>query len=172
VVLVAEGRGSTSQRPSVGGGDRRNWDRTLLSDCHLAHGGHTDAYGRMWWDKPASGLTTRCLSYSNGRFGHPEQGRAISLPEAALIQTFPQSFRFEGSLTSRGRQVGNAVPPVMAKRIVASATELSLRDPVPGKEVPSDVRNRPTNTLVSLIVLYPRYVVSAGRGTAMDPGRG
>ncbi|WP_082282070.1 DNA cytosine methyltransferase [Mycobacterium colombiense] len=104
-------------RATPEGGDRRNWDRNLLSDCHLAHGGHTDAYGRMWWDKPASGLTTRCLSYSNGRFGHPEQDRAISLREAALIQTFPQSFRFEGSLTSRGRQVGNAVPPLMAKRI-------------------------------------------------------
>jgi DNA (cytosine-5)-methyltransferase 1 len=105
-------------RATPEGGDRRDWDRTLLSDCHLVHGGHTDAYGRMWWDRPASGLTTRCLSYSNGRFGHPEQDRAISLREAALIQTFPSSFRFEGSLTSKGRQVGNAVPPLMAKRIV------------------------------------------------------
>lgn len=99
------------------GGDRRDWDRNLLSDCHLVHGGHTDAYGRMWWDRPASGLTTRCLSYSNGRFGHPEQDRAISLREAALIQTFPSGFRFSGSLTSRGRQVGNAVPPLMARKI-------------------------------------------------------
>lgn len=107
-------------RATPEGGDRRDWDRTLLSDCHLVHGGHTDAYGRMWWDRPASGLTTRCLSYSNGRFGHPEQDRAISLREAALIQTFPPSFRFSGSLTSRGRQVGNAVPPLMAKRIAQS----------------------------------------------------
>ena len=99
------------------GGDRRNWDPTLLAECHLVHGGHTDAYGRMWWDRPATGLTTRCLSYSNGRFGHPEQDRAISLREAALIQTFPRSFAFKGSLTSKGRQVGNAVPPVMARRI-------------------------------------------------------
>jgi len=107
-------------RATPEGGDRRDWDRTLLSDCHLVHGGHTDAYGRMWWDRPASGLTTRCLSYSNGRFGHPEQDRAISLREAALIQTFPASFRFKGSLTSRGRQVGNAVPPLLAKRIAQS----------------------------------------------------
>lgn len=104
-------------RATPEGGDRRNWDRSLMSECHLDHGGHTDAYGRMWWDRPASGLTTRCLSYSNGRFGHPEQDRAISLREAALIQTFPSSFRFQGSLTSKGRQVGNAVPPLMARRI-------------------------------------------------------
>jgi DNA (cytosine-5)-methyltransferase 1 len=105
-------------RATPEGGDRRDWDRTLLPECHLVHGGHTDAYGRMWWDRPASGLTTRCLSYSNGRFGHPEQDRAISLREAALIQTFPPSFRFKGSLTSKGRQVGNAVPPLMARQIV------------------------------------------------------
>lgn len=104
-------------RATPEGGDRRDWDEALLSQCHRAHGGHTDAYGRMWWDRPATGLTTRCLSYSNGRFGHPEQDRAISLREAALIQTFPGSFRFSGSLTSRGRQVGNAVPPLMARRI-------------------------------------------------------
>ncbi|MCZ4625329.1 MULTISPECIES: DNA cytosine methyltransferase [Rhodococcus] len=99
------------------GGDRRDWDSSLVPDCHVVHGGHTDAYGRMWWDRPATGLTTRCLSYSNGRFGHPEQDRAISLREAACLQTFSRRFRFEGSLTSRGRQVGNAVPPLMARRI-------------------------------------------------------
>jgi DNA (cytosine-5)-methyltransferase 1 len=104
-------------RATPEGGDRRDWERNLLPDCHLVHGGHTDAYGRMWWDRPASGLTTRCLSYSNGRFGHPEQDRAISLREAALIQTFPPNFRFNGSLTSKGRQVGNAVPPMMARKI-------------------------------------------------------
>jgi DNA (cytosine-5)-methyltransferase 1 len=107
----------TRIRATPEGGDRRNWDQSLVSDCHLVHGGHTDAYGRMWWDRPASGLTTRCLSYSNGRFGHPEQDRAVSLREAALLQTFPSSFRFKGSLTSRGRQVGNAVPPLMARKI-------------------------------------------------------
>lgn len=100
------------------GGDRRDWtDETLSLACHSTHGGHTDVYGRMWWDRPASGLTTRCLSYSNGRFGHPDQNRAISLREASNIQTFPPNFRFSGSLTSRARQVGNAVPPLMAQRI-------------------------------------------------------
>ncbi|MEV4129839.1 DNA cytosine methyltransferase [Nocardia sp. NPDC049707] len=107
----------TRIRATPEGGDRRNWSKDLVLPCHTEHGGHTDTYGRMWWDRPASGLTTRCISYSNGRFGHPEQHRAISLREAACLQTFPRDFRFSGTLTSKARQVGNAVPPLMARRI-------------------------------------------------------
>ena len=69
----------------------------------------------MSWDQPASGLTTRCISYSNGRFGHPEQDRAISIREAACLQTFPRDFLFEGGLNSMARQIGNAVPVRLAK---------------------------------------------------------
>ena len=79
-----------------------------------------DVYGRLAFDKPASGLTTRCISYSNGRFGHPVQDRAISVREAACLQTFPRSFRFLGSLNSKARQIGNAVPPLLAERIALS----------------------------------------------------
>lgn len=99
------------------GGDRRNWDSSLVPNCHRGYSGHSDSYGRMWWDKPASGLTTKCLSYSNGRFGHPTQDRGISLREAACLQTFPRDYSFSGPLTSRARQVGNAVPPLLAQRI-------------------------------------------------------
>ena len=60
--------------------------------------GYSDVYGRMPWDAPTSALTTRCISYSNGRFGHPSQDRAISAREAACLQTFPRSFKFSGSL--------------------------------------------------------------------------
>lgn len=104
-------------RSTQPGGGREQWPEHLLADCHRKHQGHSDTYGRMSWDRPASGLTTRCLSYSNGRFGHPEQDRAISAREAALLQTFPPEFRFEGSLLSKGVQIGNAVPPAMAQRI-------------------------------------------------------
>jgi DNA (cytosine-5)-methyltransferase 1 len=99
------------------GGDRRDWPAYLKSGCHKKYKGHTDVYGRMRWDAPASTLTTRCISYSNGRFGHPEQDRAISVREAARLQTFPDSFIFTGSVTSCARQVGNAVPPLMAQKI-------------------------------------------------------
>ncbi len=104
------------------GGSRADWPATLQLECHTrkhdnggTHSGHTDVYGRMIWDRPASGLTTRCISLSNGRFGHPEQDRAISVREAARIQGFPDSFVFSGSLNSMARQIGNAVPVELAE---------------------------------------------------------
>lgn len=102
------------------GGDRRDWPKKMMAGCHVNYKGHTDVYGRMKWDAPASTLTTRCISYSNGRFGHPEQDRAISVREAARLQTFPDSFIFYGSLISCAKQVGNAVPPLMAQKICES----------------------------------------------------
>ena len=96
------------------GGGNRDWPEDLQLTCHQGATGYSDVYGRMSWDRPASGLTTRCISYSNGRFGHPEQDRAISVREAACLQTFPMEFRFSGSLNSRARQIGNAVPVRLA----------------------------------------------------------
>lgn len=97
------------------GGDRRHWPTQLLLKCHKDYIGHSDVYGRMKWNTPASGLTTRCVSYSNGRFGHPEQNRAISVREAACLQTFPEDFVFLGNLNSMARQIGNAVPVDVAR---------------------------------------------------------
>lgn len=103
------------------GGGRNNWPRHLWPECYTrtnengeAHSGHTDCYGRLWWDKPATGLTTRCISYSNGRFGHPEQDRALSVREAARLQGFDDEFEFTGNLNSMARQIGNAVPVDLA----------------------------------------------------------
>jgi DNA (cytosine-5)-methyltransferase 1 len=102
---------------TIEGGGREGWPSELLLNCHKNYSGHSDVYGRLSWNKPAVGLTTKCISYSNGRFGHPDQMRGISIREAAALQTFPYSYRFFGSLQSRARQVGNAVPPLMAKNI-------------------------------------------------------
>lgn len=102
------------------GGGRGDWPKHLVLQCHEGHRGHSDVYGRLSWNRPAAAMTTRCISYSNGRFGHPAQPRAISLREAACLQTFPRSYQFAGTLTSKARQVGNAVPPLMAERIGAS----------------------------------------------------
>jgi len=104
-------------RATPEGGGRDSWPAELLLDCHSRHKGHSDVYGRLAWDRPASAMTTRCLSYSNGRFGHPSEDRAISVREAACLQTFPRDFRFAGNITSRGRQIGNAVPPVLSRAI-------------------------------------------------------
>ncbi|MCY3838979.1 MAG: DNA cytosine methyltransferase [Gammaproteobacteria bacterium] len=97
------------------GGSHRDWPEALKLDCHKDFSGYSDVYGRMSWDAPASGLTTRCISYSNGRFGHPDQDRAISIREAACLQTFPDEFAFEGALNSMARQIGNAVPVRLAE---------------------------------------------------------
>ena len=100
---------------------RRDWPESLLPKCYTLkengkrYNGHSDCYTRLAWDEPAPGLTTRCISYSNGRFGHPKQDRAISVREAARLQGFPDSFEFTGSLASMARQIGNAVPVPVAK---------------------------------------------------------
>ena len=78
--------------------------------------GFTDVYGRLRWSAPAPALTTRCISYSNGRFGHPCQDRAISVREAASLQTLPLDFVLTGNLSAQARQVGNAVPALLAQR--------------------------------------------------------
>jgi DNA (cytosine-5)-methyltransferase 1 len=106
----------TRIRATPPGGGRLDWPEELRLECHIGeYHGHTDVYGRMHKDRPASGLTTRCISLSNGRFGHPEQDRAVSVREAASIQTFDDDFIFFGSLNSMARQIGNAVPVTLAR---------------------------------------------------------
>lgn len=110
------------------GQDRRSWDDSLKLQCHKNHKGHTDVYGRLSWDKPSVTLTTKCISLSNGRFGHPEQNRALSVREAAALQTFDDSFIFCGNLGSTAKQVGNAVPvdfaKILGKQIIEDALKL------------------------------------------------
>jgi len=99
------------------GGTWREWTGGLVADCHKAKTGETYAgvYGRMVWDLPGPTVTTQCHGFGNGRFGHPEQDRAISLREAALLQTFPRCYRFAATdepitFHHLGRLIGNAVP--------------------------------------------------------------
>lgn len=74
-----------------------------------------DSYGRMEWDRPSPTITTRCISFSNGRFGHPQYDRAITVREAARLQGFPDEYVFDGGVKETARQVGNAVPPPLAQ---------------------------------------------------------
>ena len=107
--------------PSDGGG-RLDWkDKELQVDCYTRHSGHTDVYGRMYWDKPSPTITTRFVSISNGRYGHPEQDRALSLREGATLQSFPEDYIFYSeSQGTIAKMIGNAVPPLLAKAIVES----------------------------------------------------
>lgn len=100
------------------GGDRRSWPENLVLDCHRdGYHGHTDVYGRMSWDAPAPTLTGKCNSISNGRYGHPVQDRAISLREAASLQTFRDDYVFYGSNLHVAIQIGNAVPVRLAQAL-------------------------------------------------------
>ena len=77
-----------------------------------------DTFGRLWWEKPAPTITTKFFSISNGRFAHPEENRALSMREGAVLQSFPREYIFRGkSRQDIARLIGNAVPPVYAKQI-------------------------------------------------------
>src|ERR1017187_138432 len=89
----------------------------LVADCHKEKSGKTypSVYGRMEWDKPSPTITTQFYGFGNGRFGHPEQDRAISLREGAILQSFPENYKFvkpkgEYAFKTIGRMIGNAVP--------------------------------------------------------------
>lgn len=99
-------------------------DPDLVSPCHQRSTGasYKNVYGRMEWDKPSPTLTTGCFSFGRGRFGHPEQDRAISLREAALLQSFPARYAFTAPgdpvwFARVGRHIGNAVPVGLAAAI-------------------------------------------------------
>ena len=79
--------------------------------------GSTDVFGRMEWDKPAPTIRTEFFKPEKGRYLHPTAHRPITLREAARLQTFPDSFRFVGSNVQVAKQIGNAVPVVLAARI-------------------------------------------------------
>lgn len=99
------------------GGSRTSWPQNLWLECHKRHGGHKDVYGRMKWDDPSPTLTCRCNSISNGRFGHPQQNRAISLREAACLQSFDSDYIFYGMSDPIAAQIGNAIPPKLSRKL-------------------------------------------------------
>lgn len=79
--------------------------------------GGTDLMGRLWWDRPSVTIRTEFFKPEKGRYLHPDQNRPITHREAARIQSFPDSFKFRGSKVEIARQIGNAVPPLMAEAI-------------------------------------------------------
>lgn len=109
------------QRTSKDGGTRLDWkdDPGLQLKCYINKDDtFPDVYGRMHWDLPAPTITTKFHSISNGRFGHPEQDRALSIREGALLQSFSVSYKFYGeTIAIIARMIGNAVPPNLAKAI-------------------------------------------------------
>ena len=112
----------------------RSWPKELVLDCFKKPSGKTycSVYGRMKWDEPAPTMTTHCTGLGNGRFGHPEQDRAITLREAALFQTFPKRYKFYESFDKINpsticKQIGNAVPPKLG-RVIAKSIKQHLKE--------------------------------------------
>lgn len=121
-------------RASKPGGTWRDWPVELRADCHRRPSGKTypGVYARMSWDTPSPTLTTQCYGFGNGRFGHPEQDRALTLREAAVLQSFPKEYEFlppgeKPSFTEVGRWIGNAVPVKLASAIGSAIATSKLK---------------------------------------------
>lgn len=111
-------------RHSKPGGTWRDWPKELVAECHRKASGKTypGVYARMKWDEPAPTMTTQFFGFGNGRFGHPEQDRAITLREGAIFQGFPADYEFVSPgapihMKTLGRMIGNAVPVTLAEAI-------------------------------------------------------
>lgn len=109
------------------GGDRMGFAREekLQLKCFVdKDNSFKDTFGRLWWDRPAPTITTKFFSISNGRFVHPDEDRALSLREGAVLQSFPKDYIFYGtSISSIARLIGNAVPPKYAEKIGSAIKE-------------------------------------------------
>lgn len=104
-------------KSSVPNGTWEDWDASLWLECHKKESGKTykAVYGRMSWDEPSPTITTQFYNYGTGRFGHPEQDRALTIREASILQSFPAKYKFveknkDVLLTQIGTHIGNAVP--------------------------------------------------------------
>lgn len=108
------------------GGSRAQLGKDAQLPCHRKCDGFKDIYGRMHWDQPSPTITGGCINPSKGRFLHPEEDRAITLREAALLQGFPAGYKFD---MSKGKYptaqlIGNAFPPAFAARHARALRDL------------------------------------------------
>lgn len=91
--------------------------------------GGTDLFGRLWWDRPAFTIRTEFFKPEKGRYLHPKEHRPITHREAARLQSFPDAFLFSGTKIEIAKQIGNAVPPVLAARVADCVVALlALRE--------------------------------------------
>ena len=115
---------------STPGGSWEQWPKELRAPCHRKASGATfrNVYARMVWDEPSPTITTLAYNFGAGRFGHPEQDRAITLREAAILQSFPPDYHFVAmedpvQFAPLGRLIGNAVPPLLATAVGEAIVE-------------------------------------------------
>lgn len=121
------------------GGGREHIPEHLRLPCHrvsVEKAGHRNVYGRLHWDHPAGTITTKCNSFTRGKFAHPAEDRNITMREAARLQGFPDDFVFLGGRVPVAHQIGNAVPPPLALALGNAILETLRRRE---KGVPAEV---------------------------------
>jgi DNA (cytosine-5)-methyltransferase 1 len=139
------------------GGSRSSLPPEMVRECHKSVDGFRDVYGRLWWDRPSVAITARCRTPSCGRFTHPEQHRGLSVREAALLQSFPSNWNFEGPFDDKYKQIGNAVPPKLAKAIAETIDRFWTLNVVPDKtNMENDVKKPITRSISSSIGAWKR----------------
>ena len=114
------------------GGGRADIPMEYRLPCHrvdVEKAGHRAVYGRLRWSDVAATITTKCNSFTRGRFAHPTEDRNITMREAARLQSFPDTFHFVGNKVEVAHQIGNAVPPKLAQALCDSISDfLDLED--------------------------------------------
>lgn len=107
------------------GGNRFDLPIELQPECwKRKKKGGTDLFGRLWWDRPSVTIRTEFYKPEKGRYLHPVEHRPITHREAARLQGFPDDFEFRGSKIQIGVQIGNAVPPPLARVLAEHAKSL------------------------------------------------
>ncbi len=110
--------------------DLQRYAPEITPECWLRKKtGGTDLFGRLWWDRPAFTIRTEFFKPEKGRYLHPKQHRPITHREAARLQSFPDDFTFTGTKIQVARQIGNAVPPLLAARVADAVYELLTHRP-------------------------------------------
>jgi hypothetical protein len=140
-------------------------------ECRLTD--HSTTYARPRWDMPSYTITALLGNITSGAFTHPSQTRAFSVREGARLQSFPDAFRFAGPVNSKYKQIGNAVPPLLARAVGSHVVSL-----MNGEQVAAKV-GRLDEALFSsdehwdaLPVLTPRFKALFGAGTRWPKGWG
>lgn len=119
------------------GGNRFDLPLELMPNCWKNKPtGSTDVFGRLWWKKPSLTVRTEFFKPEKGRYLHPSENRPITIREGARLQTFPDTFKFVGSNTSIAKQIGNAVPCVLAENIAQTVKEYLLENYEEAKVIP------------------------------------
>jgi DNA (cytosine-5)-methyltransferase 1 len=107
------------------GGSRGDLPKKRQLACHKKSDGFRDVYGRMAWDKVSPTITGGCFNPSKGRFLHPVKNRTITMREAALLQSFPRSYKFNSDIGTQAiaLMIGNALPPEFIRRHALAIVE-------------------------------------------------